>query len=156
MEFSISGSFMTDIITNSSSVVYVVADNKSGLCKIIDEVLIELGSDKRCDDLFNVYIVADDLEDYLLDTNVISDEEFVDLMGFEREGEEIFKRTKDALEAGGNSLKDKVTSGVIMICGDVYDEHTVETKYIVETKDGENSQITRLVANLFYTHAVMG
>ncbi len=47
-----------DVITNSSSEVFVSADEKTveAVKDLIDNLLIGVGSDKRCDDLFDVVV----------------------------------------------------------------------------------------------------
>lgn len=50
----------TDIITNSSSEVFVRADDADSVKRIIDAVLAAANSDYTCDDLFEITIEYDD------------------------------------------------------------------------------------------------
>ena len=49
-----------DLITNSSTEVYPVADNVKGVEHIINKVLEAAGSDKTCSDLFTIELSGDE------------------------------------------------------------------------------------------------
>jgi hypothetical protein len=52
---------ITDLITNSSTVIYTYSDASEGaLREMIDETFKILGVDKKCDDVFTLTITLDD------------------------------------------------------------------------------------------------
>ena len=65
-----------DVITNSSTSIYVMADKESvkTVKELINQILKKWGSDKKCDDLFEVNLVHD--ECYYEREDYDSDEEF--------------------------------------------------------------------------------
>lgn len=60
--FVLSGTFLTDIITNSSSVVYSAASSVGSLQSLLDEILAAVGVNKTAAELFNISIILDGLE----------------------------------------------------------------------------------------------
>lgn len=56
MKFEIPVHSFIDVITNSSSEVFVVADRQTitAFREIVDKILNAAGSDKKCDDLFRL------------------------------------------------------------------------------------------------------
>lgn len=118
--FTISGMFATSIITNSSSVVYTWVDNKDALYHLIDEVLTDVGSDKKAKDLYDIYKVLDD-PDYLgVSGNTWSEASLAE--------------------------KERLTLEYTKSTYDYYDSH-----YVVVTKSGKESAITKHVTRLFFS-----
>ena len=59
---------MTDLITNSSTVIYTYSDaSEQALREMIDELFKQFGIDKTCDEVFNLAIVLENKFDYLDD-----------------------------------------------------------------------------------------
>ncbi len=54
---------LTDLITNSSTVIYTYSDRSpKALGEMIDEVFSVLGVDQKCDDVFTISVVKDNYE----------------------------------------------------------------------------------------------
>lgn len=94
MEYKINIHSLVDVITNSSTVIYTWADEDSPntLKEMIDEFLKITGSDKTCDDLFEIRLEAD--------TDKIRD------MMYEKEERDNYPEFKEYFEAEDH--KDKV------------------------------------------------
>ena len=69
---------MTDLITNSSTVIYTYSDASEGVLReMIDETFKVLGVDKKCDDVFNLTVTLDDnyrYHDAISDSDEIPEE----------------------------------------------------------------------------------
>jgi hypothetical protein len=60
MKYKINLHSMTDLITNSSTTIFTLHDNSVKPCKeLVNEVLALMGSDKKCDDIFELSVEAD-------------------------------------------------------------------------------------------------
>ena len=143
--FTVKGAFFTDIITNSSSVVYTWATSKENLYSIIDEVLVEIGSEKKARDLFDIYIVSSDMFDWLRD--VCEEEEYAEFFtSFDMEEflslnyKEQYKKLKELPLVEQERLTNLYSQNS--------DSYT-NSSYVVVTKSGQESRITRLIGNLF-------
>lgn len=138
--FTIKGAFFTDIITNSSSVVYTWATSKENLYSIIDEVLEEVGSEKKARDLFDIYVIAGDMFD------VCEQEEYADFFT-SLDMEEFL-----TLDYSGqyNKLKELPLAEQERLTEEYRrNRDYVSTDYVVVTKSGQESRITKLIGNLF-------
>ena len=55
----------TDLITNSSTVVYTYSEGAIKACQeMIDEFFKEFGIDKKCEDVFNLVLLREDSDSY--------------------------------------------------------------------------------------------
>ena len=55
----------TDLITNSSTVIYTYSDGALKACQeMIDEFFKEFGIDKKCEDVFNLVLLMEDTDVY--------------------------------------------------------------------------------------------
>jgi len=56
---------ITDLITNSSTVIYTYSDASADACReMIDEIFKLSGIDKKCDDVFVLSVLIDDTDEY--------------------------------------------------------------------------------------------
>lgn len=143
MFFTIKGAVFTDIITNSSSVVYTWAASKENLYNILDEVLAVAGSKSTAKDLFDIYIVGEDLE--------ISNDEMAALVDMNYEDCENLswhEQNKLIKEMSPASME-KLTELFRAESDNGRDGYLPDTMYKVYTKEGKESPITKYVANLF-------
>lgn len=57
---------MTDLITNSSTVIYTYSDASKEACeKMIDAIFETFGIDKKCSDVFTLKVETEDISQYL-------------------------------------------------------------------------------------------
>lgn len=57
---------ITDLITNSSTTIYTYSEGSDQALKdLMNEVLKLMGSDKTCDDIFNVVVLYENYYDYV-------------------------------------------------------------------------------------------
>lgn len=150
MIIEIKAPFSTDIITNSSSVVYSMATSVDSLHSFIDEILKYFGTDKRSRDVFNIVIMPDlDKLAYIGDYFDQMDEDLVERIKPEYGdlfdapyGKDIVKQIRDI----GVRL---VSQGIIP--SDVFDNgyDYSDSSYIVSLKDGKETELGSLVQQLF-------
>ena len=147
----IRGSFITDIITNSSSVVYSYAYGANAFYKLVNELLQEIGVDKKAEDLYDVYVIADKLLDYpeeLFEDDPDKFEEFFgvtseewDDMSWDEERKLIEKAISEKSPEELEKMSDEIPEN--------YDGFAAETSYFIRTKDGRESALTNSVLSLF-------
>ena len=139
MYFTVSG-FMTDIITNSSSVVYTKSSPKEFIT-FVDELFVELGVDKRCSDLFDVFEIPSYLsEDDEFLENYLTEEQQLEMTGLHYTEQEQYciKIYVNGLRAGEPEF----------IVTD-YDYRYYNTNLLVLSKDGKETKLGKMVAAIF-------
>lgn len=150
-QFIIRGSVITDIITNSSSVVYSYASGKTAIFTVIDEILKDVGSKKTAKDLYDVFVVAECLLDnyYVGETLAAEPEAFEEFFGIPQEqywghsGDDQLKLVKERRKELSPETLERLSENLATASEN-------ETCYIVRKKDGSESSIGNLVASLFY------
>ena len=143
MDFILHGVFATNLITNSSSVVYSAANGPSSLHAVINEVLQVAGINKKSEDLFDIVVIPsnfdrllDDLdEDFFADHNI--DQEWFDALSWKEQEAEALRLFKQ-----GTITMDMTY--------DNYESYE-DSSYLVSTKDGTLTEIGELINRLF-TH----
>lgn len=141
--------FSTDIITNSSSVVYSMATSVDSLHDFIDEILKHFGTDKKSRDVFDVIVVPtylDDIYEYLysdsLEDVMHKYADLPELVWKNDNYQEIEKmyidRTIELIKSGELSASD--------FAG----EHGYyDSSYLISVKDGAETELGNMVSRLF-------
>lgn len=128
-----------DLITNSSTEIFVHSENSLKPCKeLINEFLKITGSDKTCDDMFDLSI---EIENYSLDT-------YRDYYLENDIEEEVDNTDKDS-----NELKDefeKYIQGKIEKPSWVNEYH-LETRLILKSKDPKYTKLAELFKDFLYS-----
>ena len=157
--FIVHGLFSTDIITNSSSVVYTQANNVGRLYELIDAILKLIGSDKKAKDMFDIVIIPSS-------TDWIAEELSVEVVlekSFRAHAEKIGRTLEEMLGCEVKDLEDiKWQEGdkilekfVIELAKTGYEfelEEDHDSSYVVYLKDGQPTAIGSLVEGLFESH----
>lgn len=146
--FLIHGLFTTDIITNSSSVVYSEASSPATLHAVFNEVLGLVGHQGKSEDLFDIYEVPSRLEE--ADEYV---DDFFDVFGVDEDAYESAswtERGKMIMEAGLRLIKEgKLDSEMFRD----QDSYGLDSSYLVVLKDGTETEIGKRLNGLFDTTA---
>ena len=146
MNFTVNVDFFTDIITNSSSVVYSQASGVETMFAFLNDVIKEFGVDKTAEDIFDVVIVPDmdRLEDWIFS--------WYDEDGFQEKIENlpqenrlgVVKEKAVELASNPNFDMDEIYE---------YPEYE-ESSYLITTRDGKDTGLGEKVAKLFTHEAV--
>lgn len=141
---------MTDLITNSSTVIYTYSDASLGACKdMIDEIFRVSGVDKKCDDVFSLSIRPDNYDRY---------HDALDELDKEDVPAELRGLSWKDLDDGIEVFLDKISLGEIpkpqwvkdVENGRNYDYKTSTTLNILP-KSPEYAKLAELVSNFLYS-----
>jgi len=144
MNIIISNPFSTDIITNSSSVVYSMATSVDSLHDFIDEILKYFGTDKKSRDVFDIMILPD-LERLRwggidsLDDEVASRFSDLEKLEWSREVGDLY------VQRGIQLVKE----GVLHADDFVNTDGFYNSSYLVSLKDGSETKLGNMVEHLF-------
>jgi hypothetical protein len=139
MYFTVKVDFVTQIITNSSSVVFSYADGNAFI-EFVNELFSTLGVSKKCEDVFDVFTIPelDMFADYVLDSE---DEELAHVyegLGYRDRGAAVKKH-----------VIDQTKRGVVFELGTVYDGYAHPTELLIVLKDGKDTKLGQMVQNIF-------
>lgn len=142
---------MTDLITNSSTVIYTYSDASLGACRdMIDEAFRVLGVDKKCDDVFTLFITSDVYYYDICDTEPTDDtpKEFVG-----EDGEFISDKVEELLKQIKNGLTPPEWLNKIVKKIDDRRDYPTENTLVVKAKAPEFEKLSDLIkAFLYSTH----
>ena len=150
---------MTDLITNSSTVIYTYSDRSpKALKEMIDEVFSVLGVDQKCDDVFTISVAKDSAEldldacvDWAVDNSDMSGVPEV----FSGDDEDVWYHTmSDFLDDIGDGKMEKPKWFVNMEEGleeESYDSYPPETTLKVIAKDPKYEKLAELVVKFLYS-----
>lgn len=140
---------MTDLITNSSTVIYTYSDASLGACRdMIDEVFRVLGVDKKCDDVFTLFITSD-VESYdICDTEPTDDtpKEFID-----NDGQFIDDKVSELLDQIHNGQTPPEWLNKIVSKIDDRRDYPTENTLIVKAKSPEFEKLADLIKAFLYS-----
>jgi hypothetical protein len=145
---------MTDLITNSSTVIYTYSDASEGaLREMIDETFKVLGVNKKCDDVFNLTITLDDNyryhEAFDADEGEVVPDELKGLAGksLNEDIDAVIEQVKNGEVAKPQWMKDIETK-------DNYDSYSPGTTLNIVPKAPEFAKLAELISKFLYsTHS---
>jgi len=149
---------LTDLITNSSTVIYTYSDSSpKALCEMIDEIFKVLGVEQKCEDIFTIYITKDtsDYSDWICDRG--ADEDNPDgiqgvpkeLMDYKTSGKAMDKLVADITSGKVKKPDWFVEMEEELVNG--YDDYPPETTMCVEAKDPKYENLAKLVVKFLYS-----
>jgi len=138
MYFTVQLDFVTQIITNSSSVVYSYADDNA-FKQFVNALFKEVGIDKTCDDVFDLYVLPTNMD------MIVGDEENEELQGLLK-GLSWSEKNKVAEKY----VLEQIMAGKELDYGeDVWTGVSNPTRLLVCTKNGQFTELGKMVANVF-------
>jgi len=143
---------MIDLITNSSTEIFVTSDSSVKPAKeLLSELLKINGSDKTVDEVFtlSVEIDNDTLADYVADQMEEYDEELYEKLGFENLN---WSQTNDAAKAYLQEITDgkiEKPSWIDTMMDDM--EVSIDTYLVVKSKDPAYNHFLELLTKFLYS-----
>jgi len=128
-----------DVITNSSTELFITADKyaKETVIEFINEILKTAGSDKQCEDLFEVSLIRcmdnDEIEERIEDE-------------FDSYREDIFYSN-----LSDEALKEKIKENILADIDEEYDPTIIS----IIPKEGTNPKLTQCINTLFVAEEFM-
>lgn len=137
--------FSTDIITNSSSVVYSMASTPDTMHDFIDEILQYFGTEKKSRDVFDIFVLPDldrlhwgEIED--MDKEVIDRFSDLNKLKWTKEiGELYVQRGIELVKEGTLKPSDFADT----------DYGYYNSSYLISLKDDRQTKLGQLVESLF-------
>lgn len=155
MNIIIKNPFSTDIITNSSSVVYSMATSVDSFHDFIDEILRHFGTGKNSRDVFDIIVLPDlgklEYIDEYLDNGSLDE---LDLGKIKERFGDIFNEpySRDKRKRVLAIAIELVKEGIIPV--DVFDNgYYQNSSYLVSLKDGSETNIGNMIEELFSLEA---
>ena len=142
MYFTVQLDFVTQIITNSSSVVYSYADDNA-FKQFVNALFKEVGINKTCDDVFDLYVLPANLDAIIEDEK---NEEYGELQNLLKE----FSWREQA-EIAESYILEKLKAGQKVDYGETWFGLPNATRLLVVLKDGQPTTFGNLVQRVF-TH----
>ncbi len=142
---------MTDLITNSSTVIYTYSDrSKPVLEELVNEILVLIGSDKKCSDVFNIVVMFNETDVYFQWVDLHPDEIPEEFIENSRAGEKF------------NVLLDDICSGKVerpewfvemekQIADGYRYDYSPDTSLCVTAKDPKFENLAKLVVKFLYS-----
>lgn len=137
----------TDLITNSSTVIFTYSESSEGALKeMIDELFKTFGVNKTCDEIFDTVVLCEDREKYA---------EYIESLDDEDESLEGISNNIDI-----NSLVSSVEKGEtpkpkwfkdVESQEDSYYYYTPSTELVLIPKAPEYEKLAKLVINFLYS-----
>lgn len=148
--FLLKGVFSTDIITNSSSVVYSRATSVESLHEFINEILSMFGVSKKSEDVFDILIIPDDLK---YTDEHIDEYDFYELFGFDKKSFEKLSWSEryNLTEKRGLEL---AIEGKLELSLFEDEYGYMDSSYLVRQKDGTDTNIGKMLEGLFSHDAI--
>lgn len=142
---------ITDLITNSSTTIYTYSDGSPKVLEeLVNEILVLMGSDKKCADVFNMSVMLEDIEDYL--------------QWADKHPDKIPEEFLDAGAAGAkfDALLDGIYGGIVgrpdwfadvekAIAEDTWSNSKPTTTLYVVAKDPKYENLAKLVVKFLYS-----
>ena len=138
---------MTDLITNSSTVIYTYSGASLNACReMVDEIFRVLGVDKKCDDVFTLSLTSD-LESYEICDGDPGDapDEYVS------DGELIESKVDELLNQIRNGLTPPAWLDKIVERINNQRDYPLETTLIVTPKLPEFEKLAKLISQFLYS-----
>jgi len=150
MIFYLPGSFITQIITNSSSVVYTTARDVEAVYAVFDEFLKDLGLELTAKEVMTVEMVPkldhiiDRITDSLFEYEDLPEDEvepvLLELLNLYEEDYSAFKQAVLRLYVESEFLREYIN--------DLTDSDSTPSNYVVSI-EGKHSKIGELLSKLF-------
>jgi hypothetical protein len=144
---------MTDLITNSSTVIYTYSDASLDACKdMINEIFKTFGIDKTCDDVFRLSVELEDSDPYYSAISNLDEGELPEelngwsTMNWEKQGEALESFLQKV--RGDTALKPQWMKDAEK--GDGYDSAPA-TDLNIEPKAPEYEKLAELVRAFLYS-----
>ena len=142
---------MTDLITNSSTVIYTYSDrSKPVFEELINEILSLLGSDKKCPDVFSVVVMFAEFEVYCCWVDLHPDEVPVEFIEDNRAGNKF-----EALLNDISSCKVERPEWFVEMEKKIVEryryDYSPDTTLYVSAKDPKFENLAKLVVKFLYS-----
>lgn len=122
---------LIDLITNSSTEIFVHSENSLEACKdLVNEFLKSLNSELTCDDMFNLSVEPENIESY---------KEYIE---YEFEDDED---GEDKIQMVDQYLRGEIEKP------DWWEDHHVETYLIIKPKDKKYQKLAELFKDFLYS-----
>lgn len=122
---------LIDLITNSSTEIFVHSENSLEACKdLVNEFLKSLNSELTCDDMFNLSVEPENIESY---------KEYIE---YEFEDDED---GEDKIQMVDQYLRGEIEKP------DWWEDHHVETYLIIKPKDKKYQKLAELFKEFLYS-----
>jgi hypothetical protein len=142
---------MTDLITNSSTVIYTYSEASKEACeKMIDAIFETFGIDKKCSDVFTLSIATENIDEYICESDPDDDtpDDMLDDDGDCFDSDKVSKLLED-IESGAVEQPEWLTNKIESISDSR--DYPLETTLIITPKDEKYNKMAELVSSFLYS-----
>jgi hypothetical protein len=141
---------MTDLITNSSTVIYTYSEASKEACeKMIDAIFETFGIDKKCSDVFTLSISTNDIDEYICESDPDDDTPEDMLNDDECFNSDKVSKLLDDIESGAVEQPEWLTKKIERISNGR--DYPLETTLIITPKDEKYNKMAKLVSSFLYS-----